>query len=678
MENASKKHLGIVAPHYRGCLRDFNFDFIKLLEGLPPGRPKRPPSKSSTPYGVYGKIPFTCQVEDYRPVTFQSPESYVKVTLPKLPQDNDTFSTSFKFRTFYDNGLLFSRSAIKVKMYVRLYKGSLLYDVTANGTRANIKLGKNLHDGEWHDINATIIPPKVSVTLDGNVRSRILNMTSLLLDYSNKSRMKIFAGRGGSASRYSGFVGCMLNLNVDSHRIPLKAMDKKKHSRGVEVSRCSTKNRCSPNPCQNQGLCMQDWKEFYCDCQNTYFEGKTCQNSVYKQTCEDYKRLGLKKDSHCLLHTGRSNAKDRFTALCNVTNNKRAYTVIKHNLGTTSVRVKDGEFIQDQFIHKIYYQNLEEDQIAALIRHSAKCRQFVGFDCMNAKLLNSPNGPSHAFWTSLDRKVKFNHWGGANESRKCACGMSTPSKCANPAKFCNCDLRDNLRWRTDEGYLDNKDHLPVMMIMFNKRTGKTDSSFRLGPLECWGKRDKTPVKTTVKDLIEDACFPVVEPSTPPPTVTTVTMTTTVTTSPCPAGEICFNLTFPTDPTGPIKWTNPSTNPPTTTKEYKDFNVQEKESREDPGLGTTGIVLISCALVILLLLALKFALPKIISCVRTHSKRGEYIVPNSGPPGYPARLMPLVTKRSSRGRQLTHGENTHLPTEHNNGNIGGLGTNSYWV
>lgn len=674
MIDTSKKNLGIRAPHYKGCLADLEFDGIKLLEGVQEARRNLP---RSTPYDIYGDMPFTCQHEDYRPVTFLTPESYVKVTLPKLPQDNDTFSTSFKFRTFYPHGLLFSRSAIKVKMYVRLQAGSLIYDVTApNGSKSHIKVGSNLHDGEWHHVNATISPPKITLNLDNAIRARILNMTSLLLDYSNKSRMKIFAGRSGASSKFPGFVGCMLNLKVDSHQISLKALNNRKYAHGIDASRCSTRNLCLPDPCQNRGVCTQDWKHFYCNCVTTYFEGKTCQIPVFKPTCEDYKRLGLKRDSHCLLHTGRTKPDDRYTALCNLTNPKRAYTVVKHNLEIGSVKVKNGEKLAGQYVHKVYYQNLNEGQIAALVQHSARCRQFIRFDCINSKLLNSPSGPSHVFWTSLDRDMRYNYWGGSNESGRCACGMSSPSRCANAAKHCNCDVKDKYNWRSDEGYLTTKKHLPVMMVIFNKKTGKSDSSFQLGPLECWGKSDHEPVTTTVDNLIDRACYPVIEPTTPTTTVTTTALSNII---PCPDGTTCYNLTFPTDSTGPIRWTHPTTLTTSTTVENKYFNVQSKETSDEKGIGTTGIVLLSCALVILLLLSLKFILPKVIKCIRTNSKRGEYIVPPSGPPGYPARLMPLVAKRSSiRGRQLTHTEATHLPTEHSNGNLRAGGVNNFWV
>lgn len=674
MSSISKKHLGIKALDYRGCLEDLEFDKIKLLAEA---REAEELLVSNSPYQLVGKIPFHCELEDYRPVTFMTPQSYVKVTLPKLPQDNDTFSTSFKFRTFYSEGLLFSRSAIKVKMSVRLHSGVLIYDVTApNGSKAHIRLGKELDDGEWHDVNATISPPKVHLTLDGYSRSRFLNISSLLLDFSNKSRMKIFAGRGGRNSKFPGFVGCMLNLKVDSHKIVHKYMAKLRYSHGIDKMKCSTKNRCYPNPCKNQGICSQDWKNFYCDCSTTYFEGETCEKSIFKATCEDYKSLGLNRDAHCILSSGGSTAQDRYTVLCNVTDPRRAYTVIRHNLDS-GTRVNQGERTDEMYVHKINYHAASMKQITALIDLSEHCRQYIRFDCIKSRLLNSPNGPSHAFWISRDGK-KQEYWGGAKPgSGKCACAMGKDGKggnqCTNPSKYCNCDIRDN-EWRMDDGYLEEKDLLPVKSLKFNEKSAK--SKFVLGQLECWGKNKDVVTKTTVKGLLDSACYPVVEPSTPAPTTPPITMPTATTRRPCIPGHDCDDANRTTLQPYHI-WTNPKTSPSQTTHDNKKLVLQQDTSKKDGSLGIPAIVLIVCALIILLLLVMKFVLPSIIKCVRTHSKRGEYIVPPSGT-GYPGRLMPLVTKRSSgRNRQLTHSETSQLPNELGGTNASG-GIKSYWV
>lgn len=86
-------------------------------------------------------------------------------------------------------------------------------------------------------------------------------------------------------------------------------------------------------------------------------------------------------------------------------------------------------------------------------------------------------------------------------------------------------------------------------------------------------------------------------------------------------------------------------------------------------------MISAASIVLLLLSMKFLLPLVIKFVRTHSKWGQYIVPSAGSAGYPARLLPLLSKRPSlRGKPLLqYGVNDKYP----DGNASG-GVKSYWV
>ncbi|EDO39261.1 predicted protein [Nematostella vectensis] len=676
----TKNKVRIKALNYRGCLSDIVFDRANLLDGA---QKALGPAKTPSPYQIYGNVLFQCDLEDYRPVSFLTPQSFVKVTLPKLPQDNDTFSASFKFRTFHHEGIIFSRSAIKVKLNIRLHSGVLMYDVLApNGSKAELRMGENLNDGEWHSVNASIVPPNVQLTLDDRTRSKFLNLTSLLLDFSNKSRLKIFAGRGAREYKFPGFVGCMLNLRIDSHKITARHLSKQKYSNGIDATKCATSNRCFPNPCINRGTCWQDWQSFYCDCSNTYFEGKRCELPIYKPTCEHYKSLGLKRDAHCLLDSDEDGPEGEYTALCNVTDPSRSYTVLQHNK-ETRVAVDSGSRINRQYIHKITYNAVSEAQITALIRQSKKCRQLIRFDCIKSKLLNSPSGPSHAFWRPFKSNKLQSYWGGAIPgSGACACGnKGTPSSCDNPSKLCNCDIRDN-EWRTDEGYFTNKELLPVTELQFHEKSAR--SYFTLGALECWGRHGKNEdVHTSVVDLIDRVCHPVIEPP-PPSTTTKKTIITTLTTMRIcaandPLNDCIYNYST-TLPTHPWIWPPMSTSTP----DYGTGEADQQRKKDitvDNGLSMPAIVLISCAMIIMVLLLMRFVLPRIIVCVRTHSKRGEYIVPPAvAGTGYAGRLMPLVASKRGSGRaraqyRLEDGKLTNHET--NNINASG-GIKSYWV
>ena len=389
--------------------------------------------------------------------------------------------SGFRFRTHIEEGLLLSRSGIKVNLHLRLSAGSLLYDVTVpNESKTVLSLGSNLDDGEWHNVNTGVRGREVCLQLDGRTRTKTLNHSLLMKEFANRSRLKIFPLGGFDDNRdFPGFVGCILNLQIDSQKIFLRNLKKSKHANEDLKYSCRLENRCQPNPCKNGGHCSQGWQRFYCDCEYTEFEGETCQISKYKPTCEYYRAMGLKTSTPCLLDSvGDGNP---YLALCNVTDDaKRAYTIINHNK-MTKIRVSEANVVGSHYKHEITYSSSIK-QIIKLIENSKECRQHIRFQCFSSKLLNTPRGPANVFWLSRDDE-RQDCWGGAEPgSKKCACGMTEPTSCAGTAKFCNCDLKDS-QWRVDEGYLTDKNILPVIALEFKK---STTSAFTLGPLECWG------------------------------------------------------------------------------------------------------------------------------------------------------------------------------------------------
>ena len=208
--------------------------------------------------------------------------------------------------------------------------------------------------------------------------------------------------------------------------------------------------------------------------------------------------MGLKTSTLCLVDSlGDGNP---YLALCNVTDDlKRTYTIINHNK-MTKIRVSDANAGGTQYKHEITYSNsISMQQIIKLIEESKECRQHIRFHCFSSKLLNTPRGPSHAFWLSRDNK-RQDYWGGAEPgSKKCACGMTEPTSCEGTAKFCNCDIKDS-QWRVDEGYLTDKSTLPVTGLLFNKKSAKSD--FTLGPLECWGTIKEKRIPKKIDPLID--------------------------------------------------------------------------------------------------------------------------------------------------------------------------------
>ena len=590
--------------NFSGCIEDLTFRGANLIRKAETKRPE---------VSVYGNVAFKCEELDYRVVTLPIPNTGFRVTVRKLHADNDTFSTSFYFRTYIKQGLLLSRSAIKVKLNLRLSHGTLIYNLMApNGSRTTLKLGSELDDGEWHKVNARVRGQEVRLQLDDKIRTEPLNQSRpLMLDFANKARLKIFLGAFEERD-FPGFVGCVYNLQIDSHRIKVNNLKKRgKHTNINLRNTCRLQNRCQPNPCKNRGICTQTWDRFYCNCKYTVFEGERCDISIYKATCEYYKAMGLEKSALCLLDSVGGGTP--YTAYCNLTRDA-AKTTIRHDK-MTKTRVGDGIMKGSDYLHEITY-SISMEQIEQLIRKSRKCRQHVRFHCFFSKLLNSPNGPPHASWLSRD-SGRQNYWGGAEPgSEKCACGMDVPPTCKSPSKFCHCDNKAK-EWQVDEGYLTDKNTLPVTALEFNAKSEGSD--FTVGPLECWGRLDKHKISMiqpqqsgmATDNPLERGC-PTDPKHTEPINITTSLTSNNKVSKPktCPTDDGNFYDAYTTSPTSTPNVTMATTYPKTFEKEIqtspwpKEFTV---DNRTGELVIVIAVVMISGALVVIVLLSMKLGL-----------------------------------------------------------------------
>ena len=465
--------------NFRGCLQDVKYGSTNILVGAETG---------ITGFTIHGKVSFECRSRPNSIISCTKPNLSVRIPCRGLSPANYFLTARFHFRTYIKEGFLVSFIAPQVKFFLFLSKSALVFEVAAvNGSKTELKLGSNLDDGEWHPVRLHFAGSFIRLGLDGQEKTKHVNNSWLFTDSINKLRPKIFLGqeRRGNA-RESSFVGCILDLKIQNRKITFKELRSRDTQNAISKS-CLLQNRCEPNPCKNGGKCSQDGKRYYCNCDHTNFEGKICEISFYKPTCEQYKLMGLQGSTFCLLNS--QGVGNPYTALCNATNSSRTYTVITHNkMADTTVGNAKLDFSGSFYKHDISYSGSSGlNQIKALIQKSKHCRQYVRFHCFGSKLLNTPRGPSHTYWLSRDGS-RQEYWGGAEPgSKRCACGMTDPPSCTIKTRFCNCDVLGET-WRVDDGYLSDKRTLPVTGFLFAKKSMK--SKFALGPLECWGHVDE--------------------------------------------------------------------------------------------------------------------------------------------------------------------------------------------
>ena len=114
------------------------------------------------------------------------------------------------------------------------------------------------------------------------------------------------------------------------------------------------------------------------------------------------------------------------------------------------------------------------------------------------------DGKPYAYWTDRNGTRRY-FWAGGNQTDQVLCQCGLDQTCIDPSKKCNCDsILFDISHRIDEGYITDKNILPVSQLNFgrNVKSGQT-SRFTLGPFECTGSSKPNSnqfLPTDCKDL----------------------------------------------------------------------------------------------------------------------------------------------------------------------------------
>ena len=162
----------------------------------------------------------------------------------------------------------------------------------------------SLNDGLWHDISLSITVDTMNVTVDYE--------PELVRGIFKIQTGETFYVGGGDPDDFTvpGFVGCMrrLTLNdgrqVSADQVRLESDGPQATNantfvtavgNGVLINSCEILDKCTPNPCQHGGLCLQTWANFRCDCSATGYGGAVCHTSEHPLSCLDYKMTRMQQ-----------------------------------------------------------------------------------------------------------------------------------------------------------------------------------------------------------------------------------------------------------------------------------------------------------------------------------------------------------------------------------------------
>ncbi|XP_040267195.1 neurexin 3 isoform X2 [Bufo bufo] len=214
------------------------------------------------------------------PVTFRTKASYL--TLSTL-QAYTSMHLFFQFKTISSDGfILFNSGDGNDFIAVELVKGYIHYVIDL-GNGANIIKGNSdrpLNDNQWHHVvitrdNSNTHTLKVDAKAVTQVISGAKNLDLKGDLYIAGLNQVLYSNLPKLVASRDGFQGCLASVDLNG-RLPDLINDALHSSGQIERGCEGPTTTCQEESCVNQGVCMQQWEGFTCDCSMTSYSGPQC------------------------------------------------------------------------------------------------------------------------------------------------------------------------------------------------------------------------------------------------------------------------------------------------------------------------------------------------------------------------------------------------------------------
>lgn len=470
----------IASRNYQGCVSYIILSGLDILQRL---------SKQNTGlrWGCKDDVKFDA-------ISYDSKEAFVSFINPVAP----SLDIGLQFRTYYQDGVLITneisnRSTIKhdsenTMGFTLYFEKNVVNLRVQDSIVASIRPSENIDFGSWHVVRLRMSGKLVRLTL--GKQTKVVEIKSRQSRVSYKD--EVFIGKGTHVAQT--FRGWIWNITMNDRRLSyLNATGR--NAVAIYIYRMT--DYCYPNQCENGGRCIQTYDGPRCNCSKTGFDGETCSKriKVYKKTCYDYYVSGIRTNGIYVIEPGSKPMK----VYCKMDDEDGPKTILRTKQGSQLKAVYEALSSDNDFYYHHFDYFADREQVDNLVKISGYCRQYIEFYCSSSTLMFS-NDEENALanrygarWFSSDGRIKH-YWGGGNKKPfTCACGLK--GNCADPQLKCNCDVMDK-QWRSDGGYLDDKNDLPVSRIQFSRKYTNPSAMFKLGPLECFDGDIKTTTTTT--------------------------------------------------------------------------------------------------------------------------------------------------------------------------------------
>ncbi|XP_042295631.1 neurexin-2-beta isoform X10 [Sceloporus undulatus] len=214
------------------------------------------------------------------PVTFKSKASYLALATLQAYASMHLF---FQFKTTATDGLiLFNSGNGNDFIVVELVKGYIHY-VFDLGNGPSLMKGnsdKPVNDNQWHNVIVsrdtnnvhTLKIDSRTVTQHSN-GARNLDLKGEL--YIGGLSRNMFSNLPKLVASRDGFQGCLASVDLNG-RLPDLIADALHRIGHVERGCDGPSTTCTEDSCANQGVCLQQWDGYTCDCTMTSYGGPVC------------------------------------------------------------------------------------------------------------------------------------------------------------------------------------------------------------------------------------------------------------------------------------------------------------------------------------------------------------------------------------------------------------------
>ena len=138
-----------------------------------------------------------------------------------------------------------------------------------------VETSYRLDDNQWHSGLVERNRKEAMVVVDGARKGQVKEPYGPVRPMVLTSKLFV-----GATKDYSdGYVGCMRALVLNGVVMDLVA-EATRNPWGLYGVSVGCSGKCSKNPCQNGGVCMEGYDHFTCDCRWTPFKGPICADEI--------------------------------------------------------------------------------------------------------------------------------------------------------------------------------------------------------------------------------------------------------------------------------------------------------------------------------------------------------------------------------------------------------------